>query len=58
VNWFKRDAFGSHVGEWLTLAIILLSFALCIALSKLVWWRRTRKHEADESAKEYWRIHG
>ena len=59
VNWFRRDAFGSHAGEWLALAIvILLSFALCIALSKLVWWLRTRKREADESEKEYWRIHG
>jgi len=59
VNWFRRDAFGSHAGEWLALAIvILLSFALCIALSKLVWWLRRRKREADESEKEYWRIHG
>ncbi len=58
-NWFRRDVFGSHAGEWLALAIvILLSFALCIALSKLVWWLRTRKREADESEKEYWRIHG
>jgi hypothetical protein len=59
VNWFRRDAFGSHADEWLALAIvILLSFALCIALSRLVWWLRTRKREADESEKEYWRIHG
>ena len=58
VNWFRRDAFGSHAGEWLALAIgILVSFALCIALSKLVWWLRRRKREA-ESEKEYWRIHG
>ena len=59
VNWFRRDAFGSHAGEGLALAIvILISFALCIALSKLVWWLRTRKREADESENEYWRIHG
>ena len=59
VNWFRRDAFGSHAGEWLALAIVtLLSFALCIALSILVWWLRTGKREADESEKEYWRMHG
>lgn len=58
MNWFRRDAFGSHAGEWLALAIVvLLLFALCIALSKLVGWLRTRKREADESEKEYWRIH-
>jgi hypothetical protein len=59
VNWFRRGAFGFHAGEWLALAIVLLlSFALCIALSKLVWWLHTRKREADEGEKEYWRIHG
>jgi hypothetical protein len=58
VNWFRRDAFGSPAGEWLAFAIVMfLSFALCIALSKLVWWLRTRKDGADESEKEYWRIH-
>jgi len=41
VSWFRRDASGSHEGEWLVLPIaIALSF------------------EADESEKEYWRIHG
>jgi hypothetical protein len=36
VNWFRHDAFGSHVGERLALAmVILLSFALGIALSNL-----------------------
>jgi Zn-dependent protease with chaperone function len=58
VNWFRRDAFGSPAGEWLALAVvILLSFALCIALSTLVWWLRTREREADEGEKDYWRIH-
>jgi hypothetical protein len=23
VNWFRRDAFGSHAGEWLALAIVV-----------------------------------
>jgi hypothetical protein len=59
VNWFRRDAFGSQAGVWLAIEIvILLSFALSIALSKLVRWLRTRKREADESEKDYWGMHG
>jgi hypothetical protein len=59
MNWFRRDAFGSHAYEWPALEIVVLfSFALYIALSKLVWWLRTRKRESDEREKECWRIHG
>jgi len=59
VNWFRRDAFGSHAGEWLAFAIVsFFIIALCIGLSKLVCWIRTRKRERDASEKEYWRIHG
>jgi len=59
VNWFRRDVFGSPAGEWLALAIVvLLTFALRIAVPKLFWWLRSRKREEDESEKEYWRIHG
>jgi len=58
VNWSRHDVLDSPAGVWLTLAsAIFLSFALCIALSKLVWWLRTPKREPDESEKEYWRIH-
>jgi hypothetical protein len=63
VNWFRHGAFGFHMGEWLALAmVILLSCALSIALSKLVFWLFARQREADEregeAEKEYWRIHG
>jgi hypothetical protein len=63
VNWFRRDAFGSHPGEWLALALaILVLFALRIALSRLVFWLLGRKRDTDESEdeseREYWRIHG
>ena len=63
MNRFRHDAFGSPVGEWLALAtVLLLSFALGIALLKLVFWFLTREREADESEdeseKNYWRIHG
>lgn len=58
MSWFRRDILGSHASEWLALAIIiLLSFALYIAVSKRVWWLPSRKREADESEKEYWSVH-
>jgi hypothetical protein len=59
VNWSRHDALYSPAGVWLALATaIFISFALCIALSKLACWLRARKREADESEKEYWRNHG
>jgi hypothetical protein len=63
VNWFRHNAFGSHIGEWLALAIIiLLSFALSIALLKVVFWllahERGADEREDESEKDYWRMHG
>jgi hypothetical protein len=45
--------------EWLALALaIMVLFALGIALSSLVFWLLTRERDADESEKEYWRMHG
>jgi hypothetical protein len=63
VNWFRHNGFGSHAGEWLALAtVILLSFALWIASLRFGLWLLTRKRDADESEdeseKDYWRIHG
>ena len=61
MNWFRNYAFGSRAGEWLALAIVILvSFALCIASLRLVFWFLTRKRDADdgEGEKEYWRAHG
>jgi hypothetical protein len=57
VNWFR--ALDPLAAEWLVLAIVIvLSFALSIGSSKLVWWLRTRKSDTDESEREYWHIHG
>ena len=61
VNWFRNYAFGSRTGELFALAIVVLvSFTLCIASLKLVFWFLTRKRDADEGEgeKEYWRVHG
>jgi len=61
VDWFRNYAFGSRTGELLALATVaLVSFALCIASLKLVFWFLTRKRDADEGEveQEYWRVHG
>jgi hypothetical protein len=59
MNWFRRDAFGCHPGEWLAFAlVVLLLFALCIALLRLVFRLLKRKRDTDVSEREYWRIHG
>jgi hypothetical protein len=59
VNWLGRDGFGSHPGGWLALAlVILLLFALRIALLRLVFGLFKRKGDTDQSDRDYWRIHG
>ena len=63
MNGFRNYAFGSHAGEWLAFAVIILvSFALCIASLRIVFWLLTRERDAHKSEgegeKEYWRTHG
>ena len=63
MNWFRRYGLDFHAGEWLALAtVVLLSFALCIAFLRLVFWLFGRERDPDESedesAKEYRHIHG
>jgi len=58
VNWFRRDGFGLHA-EWLALAlVILLLFALCVVLLRLVCGLFKCKRGTDERENDYWRIHG
>ena len=63
MNWFRNHALGSHAGEWLAFAmVILLLFAVRIVSLRFGLWLLTRKRDTDESEgdseKEYWRIHG
>jgi len=59
VNWFRRDGFGFHAGDWLVFApVILVLFALCIALSRLVFGLFKRKGDTDKGERDYWRLHG
>jgi hypothetical protein len=59
VTWFRPDGFGFHAGGWLAYAlVILVLFALCVALLRILFrvFRRERDTEKNES--DYWRIHG
>ena len=63
VKWFRQHGLGFHAGEWLALAmIVFLSFALGIAVLKLVFSLLTRERDTDESEddneKDYWHTHG
>jgi hypothetical protein len=57
MNWFTNYPFGSHAAEWLAVAI-LLALALCMGTLKFVFSLLTHERDADESEKDYWRIHG
>jgi hypothetical protein len=56
VNWFRHYGLGSHISEWLGLALILL--ALCIALLKRIFRIFTPERDTGEGEEEYWRRHG
>jgi hypothetical protein len=55
VNWVTRYVFSGHVSKWLALAMVALVGG---ALLKLVIWLLTPQRDADESEKDYWRLHG
>jgi hypothetical protein len=57
MNWSTHYPFGSHAAEWLAV-VILLALALCIGILKSVSSLLTHERDADESEKDYWRIHG
>jgi hypothetical protein len=59
VSRFLRGGLGPHAGGWLALVlIVLLSFALYIALLRLVFGLLKSKGNRDVSDRNYWRIHG
>ncbi len=55
MNWFTRYVFGCHVSKWL---VVILLALVGVALLKLVIWLLTPERDANESEKDYWRIHG
>ena len=49
---------GCHMSKWLALAEVILLALVGVVLLKLVFWLLTPERDADESEKDYWRIHG
>lgn len=59
MNWFRQVGFGFYAGERVVFALVLLLlFALCIGLLRLVFGLSRCKGDTDENERDYWRIHG
>ena len=59
MHWLKNYAFGSHLVDWLALAVVVvLILALRIAARRLIFRRLAHKRDKGKVEKEYWRIHG
>jgi hypothetical protein len=59
MHWLKNYAFGSHLVDWLALAVVLLvTIALRTSTRRFILWLLTHKHDSGKSEREYWRIHG
>ena len=52
-------AFGSHLVDWLALAVVvILTLAVRIGARRLVFRLLTHKRDKGKGEKEYWRVHG
>jgi hypothetical protein len=59
MHWLKNYAFGSHLVDWLALAVVVvLILALRIAARRFIFWLLSQKRDKNKGQKEYWRIHG
>jgi hypothetical protein len=59
MHWLKNYAFGSHLGDWLALAaVVVLTLAANIGTRRLIVGLLLRKREKGKGEKDYWRIHG
>ena len=59
MHWLTNYAFGSHLVDWLVLAVVaVLTFTACIGARRFVFRVLTHKRDKGKGEKEYWRIHG
>lgn len=59
MHWLTNYAFGSHLVDWLALAVVVvLTLAVRIVTRRFIFWLLTRKRDSVKNEKEYWRIHG
>jgi hypothetical protein len=57
--WLKNYAFGSHLVDWLALAVVVvLTLAVRIGVRRFVFWLLAQKRAKGKGEREYWRIHG
>jgi hypothetical protein len=57
--WLTNYAFGSHLVDWLALAVVVvLTFAARIGARRLVFRLLAQKRDKGKGEKEYWRVHG
>jgi hypothetical protein len=59
MHWLTNYGFGSHLVDWLAVAVVVLvTIALRVGTRRFILWRLTHKRDLDKSEREYWRIHG
>ena len=60
MHWLTNYAFGSHVADWLAVAVVVVvvAIALRIGTRRFIFWLLTPKCDSDKGEREYWRIHG
>ena len=57
--WLTHYAFGSHLVDWLALAVVVVfTLAVRIGTRRFILWLLTHKRDSDKQEREYWRIHG
>jgi hypothetical protein len=59
MHWFTNYVFGSHLVDWLVLAVVVvLTLALPIAARRFIFRPLAHKRDKGKGGKEYWRVHG
>jgi hypothetical protein len=59
MHWLTQYAFGSHLVDWLAVAVVVLvTIALRIGTRSFIFWLLRDKRGSDKSEREYWRMHG
>jgi len=58
MHWLKNHAFGSHLVDWLALAVVVvLSVVVRLGARRFVWLLAHKRGEG-KGEREYWHIHG
>jgi hypothetical protein len=59
MHWLRTYAFGSHLVDWLALAVaVVLTLAARLSARRFIIGLLTRKRDKGKGEREYWRRHG